>query len=166
MGMPQHNEIVVPRGVLIAAGIIMLFSIGLAGAARHARLSAPPVPKAPPKAVVEVRFHDAADGSIRMLDASTERELAVVPPRSDGFVRGVLRGMFRTRKLESMDREARFRLAREADGHLTLEDPQTARRIELDSFGPDNTAAFARLLEAGVAAGGTSPSATGRSTSP
>ena len=162
MGTPQHDDIVVPRGVLIAAGIVMLFSIGLAGAARQAHLAAPAAPKAPPKAMVEVRFHDAPDGTIRMLDAVDGRELAVVPARSDGFIRGVLRGMFRTRKLESMDRDARFRLAREADGHLTLEDPQTTRRIELDSFGPDNAAAFARLLEAGVTAGG----AGGRSESP
>jgi putative photosynthetic complex assembly protein len=75
--------------------------------------------------------------------------VATIAPETNGFVRGVLRGMFRTRKLESLGHDARFRLAREADGRLTLQDPQTGRQVELDSFGPTNSAAFADLLVAG-----------------
>lgn len=148
----HHDDIVVPRGALLGAAAVILLSVGLAAAARHAHLAEPSRPLAPARDAIEVRFEDASDGSIRMMDASGARQLASVPPRSDGFVRGVLRGMFRTRKLESVGRQESFRLAREADGHLTLTDPRTGRRVELSSFGPDNAGAFARLLDEGVAA--------------
>ena len=145
-----HNQ-TVPRGVLIAAGAMMLCTLGLAAGARHAHLAEPPAPARPPMAAIDVRFADRPDGGIAMLDAKSGRELAVVPPRSGGFVRGVLRGMFRGRKLESLGREGQFRLAREADGRLSLSDPSTGRRVDLDSFGPTNSAAFVELLAAGLA---------------
>jgi putative photosynthetic complex assembly protein len=148
----HRHEQHVPRGALLGAGAVILFSVGLAAAARHAHVTAPHVASPPPRDVIQVRFEDHKDGAIAMLDGATGRELTIVPPRSNGFVRGVLRGMFRTRKLEAMSPRATFRLAREADGHLTLEDPDTHRRIELDSFGPSNTAAFSELLDAGLRA--------------
>ena len=39
-----------------------------------------------------------------------------------------------------------FRLALHTDGTLTLEDPATARTLELEAFGSTNSGAFARLL--------------------
>lgn len=142
----HHHTQTIPRGVLLGAAVMILLSLGLAAGARHARLTAPAVPTPPALAVLDVRFEDRPDGSIAMLDGATGRLMSLVPPRSNGFIRGVLRGMFRSRRLESLGREGRFRLAREADGRLTLEDPATHRRIELDSFGPTNAAAFAQLL--------------------
>ena len=146
--MGHHHHQNVPKAALLGAAALIVTSICLAAGARQARLSdrAPP-PRAGADAVF-VRFEDRPDGALAMLDADTGRELTRVPPRSNGFVRGVLRGMFRSRKLESMGRNARFRLAREADGHLTLEDEELSRRIQLDSFGPSNSAAFAELLAA------------------
>jgi putative photosynthetic complex assembly protein len=99
---------------------------------------------------IELRFEDRPDGALAVLDGPTQRELKVLPPGSDNFVRGVLRGMFRVRKLEALGRDVQFRLAREASGRLTLEDRELGRRIDLDSFGPSNSAAFAALLPAGV----------------
>jgi putative photosynthetic complex assembly protein len=98
---------------------------------------------------MQVRFEDRPDGTLAVLDATTGREASIVQPGTNGFIRGVLRGMFRGRKLEALSRDGQFRLAREADGHLTLEDPETGRRVDLDSFGPTNSAAFAGLLAAG-----------------
>lgn len=142
----HHHTQTIPRGVLLGAAAMILFSVVLAVTARHARLTAPPVPTPPAIAVLDVRFEDRADGSIAMLDGATGRQVSLVPPRSNGFIRGVLRGMFRSRRLESLGHDGHFRLAREADGRLTLEDHETNRRIELDSFGPTNSAAFAQLL--------------------
>jgi putative photosynthetic complex assembly protein len=127
----------------------MALTIVLAVTARRSRLAEHTDIAAPPIESVEVRFEDRSDGSIAVLDATTGRELTEVAPRSNNFIRGVLRGMFRGRKLESLGRDGVFRLAREADGHLTLEDAEIGRRIDLDSFGPTNSAAFATLLVAG-----------------
>jgi putative photosynthetic complex assembly protein len=148
MSEHHHNQ-TVPRSVLLGAAAMILLSLGLAASARRAHRAEVPVQAAPALAVLQVRFEDRPDGSIAMLDADSGRELSLVPPRSNGFIRGVLRGMFRARRLESLGREGHFRLAREADGRLSLQDPQTGRRVELDSFGPTNSAAFAQLLVAG-----------------
>ena len=143
MSEHHHNQ-TVPRSVLLGAAAMILLSLGLAASARRA-----PPAAVPALAVLQVRFEDRPDGSIAMLDADSGRELSLVPPRSNGFIRGVLRGMCRARRLESLGREGHFRLAREADGRLSLQDPQTGRRVDLDSFGPTNSAAFAQLLVAG-----------------
>lgn len=149
----QHAQ-TVPRAALVGAAVLIFTSLSLAAGARRAHLAAPAIAESPPIEVVYVRFEDRADGSLVMLDAETPREVAIVPPRSNGFVRGVLRGMFRSRKLESLPRDAKFRLARESNGHLTLEDAEVSRRIDLDSFGPSNSAAFAELLSAARVVGG------------
>jgi len=142
----------VPRGVLVAAGALVTATLVLAA---WARLDRPQLVAAPPaKASLEVRFEDRPDGSVVMLEPGSSRELARVPPASNGFIRGVLRGLFRERKLEAMGRAGTFLLERGADGRLSLEDRATGRRIDLGAFGPDNTAAFARLLEQGRAEAG------------
>ena len=143
----RHDQ-TVPLGALLGAAALMLGTIALAAGARHAHLAEPVVVVAP-HASIAVRFEDRPGGTIAVLDAATGREVSIVPERSNGFVRGVLRGMFRTRKLESIDRSAEFLLAREADDRLTLVDPSSGRRVDLDSFGPTNSAAFASILAAG-----------------
>ena len=42
---------------------------------------------------------------------------------------------------------SRFGLIGRADGRLTLEDPATGRRVDLESFGPTNAAVFAQILD-------------------
>jgi putative photosynthetic complex assembly protein len=77
-----------------------------------------------------------------------QRPLAVLDPGTNGFVRGVLRGLARERRRQGLGSEIPFHLAQRADGRLTLVDPATERVIDLKAFGPTNTQAFARLLEA------------------
>lgn len=145
----HHHRQKIPRGVLVATAVMMLLSIGLAAGARRVYLASPPPQAAPAQESIDITFADRPDGSIAVHEASSGREVSLVPPRSNGFIRGVLRGMFRTRKLEAVARGERFHLAREADGRLTLTDPQTGRHIQLNSFGPTNAAVFHQLLVAG-----------------
>jgi putative photosynthetic complex assembly protein len=70
----------------------------------------------------------------------------VLPAGNAGFVRGVLRALTRNRRGGHTDKDAPVRLARLADGRLTLKDLATERVIELNSFGPTNVAAFAVFL--------------------
>jgi putative photosynthetic complex assembly protein len=148
MAAHVHTQ-TVPRGALLGAAFLIVGTLTLAAVTRRAHLAAPVVATAAPRESLDVRFEDRKDGTLAVVDASNDREVATVPPGTNGFIRGVVRGMFRGRKLEAMGREGHFRLAREADGRLTLEDPQTGRRVDLDSFGPTNSAAFADLLTAG-----------------
>jgi len=88
-------------------------------------------------------------GGIDVIDARTGLKIDELRPGSDGFMRATLRGLARERRRNGLGQEVPFELALHADGSLTLVDPATARRIQLQAFGPSNSGAFARLLTAG-----------------
>lgn len=137
----------VPRGALIAA--LALIVLSLLAALSGARLGAGRSASVPAPAVIEreLRFVDRTEGGVAVYDARTDRLARVLLPGEDGFIRGTLRALAHERKRQGIGSEAPFRLSMRADGRLTLDDPTTGRRIDLDAFGPTNMAAFARFLE-------------------
>lgn len=143
--MGHHHEQRVPRGAILGAAALMVSTIAIAALARS---SDPPATETPNLRTVDMRFEDRPDGSVAILDANTAEEIALLAPESNGFIRGVLRGMFRTRKLESIPRDDPFRLAEKTDGQLVLYDPSSGHEVELRSFGHTNYEAFASLLPA------------------
>lgn len=132
-----------PRHLLIGAAALLGVTMALAAIGRLTQERA-----VPPPAVLEreLRFFDREDGGVDVRDAKDGRLVDVVAPGTNGFLRGALRGLARERKRHGHGPEAAFRLTLRADGRLVLEDPATARRIDLDSFGPANREPFARLL--------------------
>ncbi len=145
----HHHDQKIPRAVLIGAAVLICSTFALAGSSRRALQAEHNRPFPQPIESLELRFEDRPTGALAVIEDGSAREVALLPPTSNGFIRGVLRGMFRDRKLESLGHDAHFALVRQANGHLTLEDHQTHRRVDLNSFGPDNEAAFAALLNAG-----------------
>ncbi len=137
-----------PTGALAAVGALLLITVGGTAAARLAHLSAPALPAAPPPAVssVDLRFADRTDGSIRVSDARTGAALSTLAPGTNGFVRGVMRGMARDRLSRRIGEGPPFRLSRDGAGRLWLQDTATLRLIDLEAFGADNRAAFAAFL--------------------
>jgi putative photosynthetic complex assembly protein len=94
-----------------------------------------------------LRFLDQPDGSVLVRDVQGKEADAVIAAGSNqGFIRGVMRGLARDRKMRGLDDGPPFRLAQWGDGRLSLQDMATGRTIELDAFGDDNRAAFASLL--------------------
>jgi putative photosynthetic complex assembly protein len=63
-----------------------------------------------------------------------------------GFVRGALRALARERYARGIGSAQPFELIARADGRITLMDPSTGQRVELESFGPTNSAEFSRFL--------------------
>ena len=94
-----------------------------------------------------LRFVDQADGSINVIDKSTEHVIQNFQGEQ-GFLRGTLRALVRERKLRGVDpsTERAFELIAHNGGRLTLRDPATGSTIALESFGPTNTAVFAGLM--------------------
>jgi putative photosynthetic complex assembly protein len=103
-------------------------------------------PDAAAVATRDLRFEDRPDGSIAVIDASSGIVIESIVGEQ-GFIRGTLRGLARERKRQGIGPEASFQLVGRADGRLTLIDPATGRRVDLESFGPVNAGAFVRLLE-------------------
>jgi putative photosynthetic complex assembly protein len=100
------------------------------------------------EAVVERQlfFEDRTDGSIAVIDARTGDTIERVAPGTNGFLRGVLRGLASERKRQGLGPEVPFVLSARQDGRLTLDDTTTQRQIDIKSFGPTNAAVFERLL--------------------
>jgi putative photosynthetic complex assembly protein len=92
-----------------------------------------------------LRFEDRADGGISVIDARDGRIVAEIHGEQ-GFVRGSLRALTRERRARELGPEIPFELIAHADGRLTLLDPATGQRVNLESFGPTNAGNFARLL--------------------
>lgn len=137
-----------PRGPLIGAGVLIGLSITLATIGRLSGF-ADSRPTAAPVASRELLFRDRPDGGVAVLDArDTAVPIALIAPQTNGFLRATMRGLARQRLREDDGAETPFRLTAWADGRLTLEDPATHRRVEMEAFGNTNAQVFARLLTA------------------
>jgi putative photosynthetic complex assembly protein len=142
-----HADAQVPRLPLMAAGALALCTLMAVAMVRMTGIGAMPVEDAAPVSTREFRFEDRANGSIVILNAADGRLVDTVAPESNGFLRGTMRGLARERKRQGVGPEVAFRLIGLADGRLTLLDPGTGRRVDLESFGPTNAAVFARLMQ-------------------
>ena len=152
--MSEIDDKPFPLVPLLGAGGLIAMTIALAAGPKLGYL--PPIATATSErtahhvAVVEtrsLRFTDRIDGALVIDDVARGTNAAILPHGvNNGFIRGVLRGMARDRKLRGVGASAPFTLTLFADNALTLSDPSTGRSIELGSFGPTNKQSFADLL--------------------
>ena len=92
----------------------------------------------------DLQFVDTTDGDVLAVDAASHQSVARFSGEQ-GFLRGTLRALARERQRRGVDRSAPLQLLGRQDGRLTLLDPATGQRIELEAFGPTNAAVFASL---------------------
>ena len=131
-----------PRAPLFALMGMVALSF-LAVAAVRLTGTATREPDAATLAVRELRFEDTAAGAVAVIDGHSGALIETVSGEQ-GFLRGTLRGLARERKRRDLGSAQPFALMTRADGRLTLVDPATGQRIDLESFGPTNAAVFAR----------------------
>jgi putative photosynthetic complex assembly protein len=93
-------------------------------------------------------FADGPEGAVLVIDAHSKKEIAKFEGEQ-GFLRSTLRALVRERRREGMGPETPLHLIGRADGRLTLLDPSTRQRIDLEAFGPTNASVFASLRLAG-----------------
>ncbi len=136
-----------PRWFLAGAGALMLFSLA---AVATVRISGNGPEQKPARGKVErpLRFEDRPNGDVAVVDARNG-ELVSLLHGEQGFVRGALRALARERRTRDIGSEAPFQLIARQDGGLTLFDPATGQRVDLESFGSTNAGAFANLLNEG-----------------
>jgi len=158
MSHAHSHENTVPKPALVAAGmlvgacLLMTTAVSLGFMDRQA---VPTVARAEanvvPVAERSLQFLDQDDGTVLIEDVSNGDTVAVIDmdTQSGGFVRGVLRGLARERRLNGVGAEPPFDLTLWGDGSISLTDSATGRIIELGAFGPDNRAVFAAMLPGG-----------------
>lgn len=141
-----------PRGALAAAAALVVVSLAVTSVVRltGAGPSGTPVPSFPPAHSIDLRFDDDSDGSVRVRRGRDDHSVAILAPGTNGFVRGVVRGLAHDRKTRGIGATPPFRLSQWSDGRLVLLDTATGRVIDLDAFGASNKAAFELLLPRSV----------------
>lgn len=91
-----------------------------------------------------LNFEDRSNGDVAVIDPGNRLEIARYVGEQ-GFVRGALRALARERKRSLFGPEHPFELTGYVNGRVTLRDPSTGMRLNLESFGPENAAMFSRL---------------------
>lgn len=153
-GHGHSHENTVPRGALVMACGVVLFTLALTSATRLGWIA--PSPSASDVRAAEaatalqtkvLRFADGQNGTVVVSDAVTGKPVHVFGEQGSGFVRGVLRGMGRDRHKRGIAMDAPYELNHWSDGSLSLTDTATNRVVELGAFGPTNRATFEALLK-------------------
>ena len=133
-----------PQWVLYCAAAIMAFSLISVGLIRITG-NGPDQKAAAPTLQRSLVFQDHKDGGVRVEDGVTGETLTVLHGEQ-GFVRGALRALSRERYSRGIGSAAPFELIARVDGRVTLFDPSTGQRVDLESFGPSNVAEFSRFF--------------------
>ncbi|MEN9316352.1 MAG: putative photosynthetic complex assembly protein PuhC [Pseudomonadota bacterium] len=141
----QTTDAVIPRRALLGAGGALGLCVVTIAALRLTGFS-PREADGPSVDQRSLRFDDRPDGGIDVIDAASGTVIDRVHGEQ-GFVRGTLRGLARERRRRGLGADVPLQLLARADGRLTLTDPATGQRIDLESFGPANAAVFARWLD-------------------
>ncbi len=160
MSNTHSHADMLPRGTLIIAGALVLFAFAATTIVRVAGIPASASPAAmrseahiAPVASRDLRFIDRVDGAVVIEDVDKGGIASVIEPgQQTGFIRGVMRGLARERRMHGIGDKPPFNLTLWKDGELSLTDSATGRSIELTAFGSSNRAAFAALLPKGPTA--------------
>jgi putative photosynthetic complex assembly protein len=140
------NFPILPRWFVTGAALIMLGALGGTAAMRLSGASAQQIPDAPVQSERHLKFDDMPSGSIRVTDAVQGETILEVAPGAQSFFRGAVRALVRERKKLGIGDEYPFHLVSRTDGRLTLMDPLSKQRVDIESFGPSNAAIFVELL--------------------
>lgn len=152
----QARPDMLPRGTLILAAGLVGFAFLATVTVRVAGIAPAASPAAmrveahiAPVATRSLRFLDRGDGAVVIQDAKAGGVASVIEPgQQTGFIRGVMRGLARERRMHGVGDQPPFTLTLWHDGELSLTDTATGRSIEMTAFGSTNRAAFAALLPA------------------
>ena len=154
MSHAAHHDPTVPRGALIGAAAVLMFTMALTGAVSVGWIPQSAVPEASraaqnvaPAQSRELRFVDRADGAVVVSDAATGETVKIVDFGQGGFLRATMRRMAKVRIAAGIGAEPPFKLTLWENGALSLSDPQTGRDAEIHGFGADHSSMFAEMLE-------------------
>lgn len=150
----EPDEITVHKVPLMLMGGIVAISLALTASVTlgfFERQSVPAEARAAagvkPAFERTLRFFDEADGTVRVEDGASAEVLGRFGPGEGGFIRATVRSLVHQRRIRGEGPAVAFELIEWETGALTLRDPVTDTSIEASSFGPDNRAIFANLLD-------------------
>ena len=140
---PQER---IHQRAMIALGIFVALVLVVTAIAQLTGMGIRYTPEDEPTVMVQLRFEDGPDGLVTVFNADTDQQIAAYGMDEGVFVRSVMRGIARQRRLRGQEGREPVMLAEYPDGKLWLLDPTNEVEIYLGAFGPDNRAAWASLL--------------------
>ena len=143
---PRETREFIDRRAVLAAGLFLCATLILVTVARLTGAGTHYEPAGAPLASAELFFEDHPGGVVTVSDAATGASLMEYGENEGVFVRSVMRGIARQRRMRGLGPEVPVELSRFEDGQLWLIDPASGIEIYLGAFGSDNTGAFAELL--------------------
>lgn len=148
----EIEEIRVPTGAIVGAGLLILSVIALAIFARvtHADRGGPrlePVTQAVGMRdlIFKTNPRDAS-AEMDVIDATTGQTVRHFGPTEGGFVRGSLRGLARLRTTQGISPDEPYRLTEWPGGRMTLQDRRTGMIVEVNAFGVTSVEGYRALL--------------------
>ncbi|GAB1717002.1 MAG: hypothetical protein NTAFB05_20440 [Nitrobacter sp.] len=137
----------VPRGALIGAAALIIFSIVAASVGRLTGIGTVRANYTGTVWAMSFRFEDRPDGGINVVAPESGATIGVLPAGSDGFVRTVLRSLAFDRERQGVGAAGpAFVISKWSDGHTTIDDPATNRRVDLAAFGAGNMQSFEKVI--------------------
>ena len=149
MKTAEIEEIRVPRGALIGAGLLILttFALAITTQVTGADRAAPRLPAVTEAiATRDLVFVAGEAGALTVRDGQTGAVLAEYTSTEGGFVHGALRGLTRLRERRDIPADAPYRLAEWPGGRLTLQDRRTGMIVEVNAFGASSVTGYRTLL--------------------
>ena len=145
--MSESRGAIIHRRALIACCVIAVLTVVIAATVKWTGTGEYYAPETDAVLVAELRFEDEADGIVAVYNNVTGARLIEYGLDEGVFVRSVMRGVARQRRLRGQGPEAPVELSRHEDGQIWLLDPASGTHIYLGAFGPDNVGAFEEILE-------------------
>lgn len=144
--MHENRWEVVHRRALFAVIAIACATVVMVGVARLTGAGEFYTPEGQPVASAKLHFTDEADGVVAVYSAASGARIIDYGKDEGGFVRVVMRGFARQRRLLGEGSEVPVELTRYDDGQLWIMDPVSERYVYLGAFGDDNFDAFDEIL--------------------
>lgn len=142
MSLPALNH----KRLLLALALAAAAGASALALSRHESDNAQARLQSPIVAEVRLAFEDKAGGYVIVSDADSHKQLAAFEPGNGAFVRGVMRGLVRERRMDEDSSRAPFVLSQRRDGSVWLQDEVTGRIVALNAFGSVNAAQFATFI--------------------
>lgn len=145
--MSESLGAIIHRRAVIACCVIAVATVVASAAVKFTDSGSYYAPQTEAVTMVALRFEDEADGVVAVFDEATGERLIEYGLDEGVFVRSVMRGVARQRRLRGYGPDAPVELSRHEDGQIWLLDPASGTQIYLGAFGPDNVGAFEEILE-------------------
>ena len=93
---------------------------------------------------------DLPNGAVGIFHAESGAAIVRYESGQGAFVRTIFRSLVRDRRVQGVSAEPIFILYTLADGDITVEDPSTHSRIQLEAFGEPNAEHFRQMLDSAI----------------